>query len=100
LSIWSSFYFTVDSNFVELKFKRRFYIFHDVKKAALEEKLTDDKTVKQVMDKEGSVMTLFLENAILDKKGSYVDYRSFYIQGYWGKKRLGDQLPFEYQPGD
>jgi hypothetical protein len=52
------------------------------------------------MDKQGSIMTLFLENAILDKKGSYVDYRSFYIQGFWGKKRLGDQLPFEYQPGD
>ncbi|MEJ7557856.1 MAG: carboxypeptidase-like regulatory domain-containing protein [Pedobacter sp.] len=94
------FLFTVDSNFVELKFKRRFYIYHNAKKAAVEEKVTDDKTVTQTMDKEGSIMTLFLDNAILDKKGSYVDYRSFYIQGYWGKKRLGDQLPFEYQPGD
>jgi hypothetical protein len=94
------FLFTIDSNFVELKFKRRLYIFHDAKKALIEDKATDDKTITQSMDKQGSIMTLFLENAILDKKGSYVDYRSFYIQGFWGKKRLGDQLPFEYQPGD
>jgi hypothetical protein len=94
------FLFTVDSNFVELRSKNRFYIFHDPKKAAVEEKPIDDKTVTQAMDKRGSIMTLFLDNAILDKKGSYVDYRSFYIQGYWGRMRLGDQLPFEYQPGD
>ncbi|MBC7567341.1 MAG: carboxypeptidase-like regulatory domain-containing protein [Pedobacter sp.] len=94
------FLFTVDSNFVELKFKRRFYIYHDMKMASVEDKVTNDKEITQAMDKEGSIMTLFLENAILDKKGSYIDYRSFYIQGYWGKKRLGDQLPFEYQPGD
>lgn len=94
------FLFTVDSNFVELKFKRRLYIFHDEKKAAVADQATKEESITQSMGKEGSIMRLFLENAILDKKGSYVDYRSFYIQGYWGKKRLGDQLPFEYQPGD
>ena len=94
------FLFTIDSNFVELKFKRRFYIYHNTKQAAQEDKISEDKSVTKPMDKEGSIMTLFLDNAILDKKGSYVDYRSFYIQGYWGKKRLGDQLPFEYQAGD
>lgn len=88
------FLFTVDSNFVELKFKRRFYIYHDMKKASVEDKVTNDNEITQAMYKEGSIMTLFLENAILDKKGSYIDYKSFYIQGYWGKKRLGDQLPF------
>jgi hypothetical protein len=94
------FLFTIDSNFVELKFKRRLYIYHNVKKAGVADKATEDKSITQSMGKEGSIMSLFLDNAILDKKGSYVDYRSFYIQGYWGKKRLGDQLPFEYQPGD
>ena len=94
------FLFTIDSNFVELRFKRRFYIQHDVKKAAVADDTTTSEPLTKSMGKEGSIMRLFLENAILDKKGSYVDYRSFYIQGYWGKKRLGDQLPFEYQPGD
>lgn len=92
--------FTVDSNFVELRFTQRLYIYHSFKDAAVADKKDDQESITKAMGTTGSVMKLFLDHAILDKKGSYVDYRSFYIQGYWGKKRLGDQLPFEYQPGD
>ncbi|MHA4896572.1 carboxypeptidase-like regulatory domain-containing protein [Pedobacter sp. PWIIR3] len=94
------FLFTVDSNFVEMKFKQRLYIIHDVKAASVEDETSKQESITKEMGKNGSIMQLYLTNAVIDKKGSYVDYRSFYIQGFWGRKRIGDQLPFEYQPGD
>ena len=41
---------------------------------------------------------LFVPEAVIDKKGSYIDYKSFRLEGTWGTFRLGDQLPFEYMP--
>ncbi|NNU34479.1 hypothetical protein HK413_10800 [Mucilaginibacter sp. S1162] len=49
------------------------------------------------MENKGSILNLFLDKAIVDRKGSYTDYRTFLIQGNWGRRRIGDQLPFEYQ---
>ena len=46
-----------------------------------------------------SIIAPFLPTATIDSKGSVVDYRSFLIRKYWGTKRLGDQLPYEYTPG-
>lgn len=40
----------------------------------------------------------FVSKVVIDKKGSYVDYKSFRLEGLWGVFRLGDQLPFEYEP--
>ncbi|MGY4385973.1 hypothetical protein ACVWYN_003023 [Pedobacter sp. UYP24] len=94
------FLFTIDSSFVELKFKQRLYIYHNVKAAAVADDFSKQDAITKEMGKDGSVMQLYLKNAVIDEKGSYVDYRSFYIQGYWAKKRIGDQLPFEYHPGD
>ncbi|RZK79756.1 MAG: carboxypeptidase-like regulatory domain-containing protein [Pedobacter sp.] len=91
--------YEVDSNFIELKFNKRFYVIYDVKKSAGVQKPSKEEEVTQALGK-GSIMALFLPNAIIDKKGSYVDYKSFFIQGFWGRNRIGDQLPFEYQPGD
>ncbi|MFP5081533.1 carboxypeptidase-like regulatory domain-containing protein [Pedobacter sp. JCM 36344] len=45
-----------------------------------------------------SYVTLFVDKAVIDKKGSYLDYKSFRLEGRWGIVRLGDQLPFEYIP--
>ena len=45
-----------------------------------------------------SIIAPFLPTATIDSKGSVVDYRSFLIRKYWGTKRLGDQLPYEYTP--
>lgn len=47
-----------------------------------------------------SYVKLFVYEAVIDKKGSYVDYKSFRLEGLWGVFRLGDQLPFEYMPSD
>jgi hypothetical protein len=40
----------------------------------------------------------FVNKIVIDKRGSYEDYKSFRLEGAWGEKRLGDQLPFEYEP--
>lgn len=53
-----------------------------------------------VGDENASIVAPYLGSAIIDSKGSVVDYRSFLIRRYWGTKRLGDQLPFEYIPND
>ncbi|RZK25711.1 MAG: carboxypeptidase-like regulatory domain-containing protein [Flavobacterium sp.] len=47
-----------------------------------------------------SIVAPYLGSAIIDSKGSIVDYRSFLIRRYWGTKRLGDQLPYEYMLPD
>lgn len=47
-----------------------------------------------------SIVAPYLGTAVIDGKGSIVDYRSFLIRRYWGTKRLGDQLPYEYMLPD
>jgi len=85
-----------DSNFVKLKFRTRLYVVLNKGKALISDNPDDKKTITQWMGKNGSIVRLYLEEATVDSKGSYVDYRSFFIQGFWGGKRIGDQLPFEY----
>jgi hypothetical protein len=47
---------------------------------------------------ESSTIKLFLSRAIIDSRGSHSDYRDFFIEGKLAQQRVGDQLPFEYQP--
>lgn len=87
----------IDTNLVSFKFKQ-FYIAYDPKMAMrLPADKPDDKIVIPT-DKKGSMLKLALQEAIIDKKGSYTDYRDFFIQGYWARARVGDQLPVEYIP--
>ncbi|MES2427490.1 MAG: carboxypeptidase regulatory-like domain-containing protein [Bacteroidota bacterium] len=86
----------VDTNFISLKFKQ-LYVIYDPKKAAnFHATKTGLKSID--IDKKASVLKLTLKEAIVDKKGSYTDYRDFYIHGNWARARVGDQLPVEYQP--
>jgi len=87
---------TIDSNFIQLKFKTRLFVIFNKEKALEADKQNEKDAITRWMGKDGSIMRLFLDNAIIDSKGSYVDFRSFFIQGFWGGKRIGDQLPFEY----
>ncbi|WP_448634664.1 hypothetical protein [Pedobacter panaciterrae] len=47
------------------------------------------------MDETGSVLQL---DAQVDVRGSYAGYKNLLIQGFWGRKRIADQLPLEYDP--
>jgi len=71
----------IDSIFMVFRFPGRLYTLYNSKK-----------------EENSSTLQLFADEAVVDEKGSYIDYKSFLIQGYWGRKRIGDQLPFEYDP--
>jgi hypothetical protein len=87
----------LDSSFVSLAFVSIYVVFAPKKAAALQAQQVT-QTKDGLADGKSSVLKLYLNEAIIDSKGSFADYRSFLIQGYWSNKRVGDQLPFEYKP--
>ncbi|TCD11145.1 carboxypeptidase-like regulatory domain-containing protein [Pedobacter frigidisoli] len=99
----------VDSSFVSYKFNGLNIVYRP-KKASLEivrgeskviiDSYPDDRNLLPI-DATGksSQLLLHLKEAIIDARGSvYSGYQTFLIRGLWSEKRLGDQLPFEYQP--
>ena len=87
----------IDTNFTSFKFRQDMYVNYDPKHAA---NFTDHNFGERATidtDPTGSVLELKTDQAIIDKKGSYTDYRDFFIQGYWAKARVGDELPVEYK---
>ncbi|RZK81925.1 MAG: carboxypeptidase-like regulatory domain-containing protein [Pedobacter sp.] len=84
-----------DSSFMVFKYKKRLYTVYDKKKAEEEDKLSTRSAIAITMDKTGSVLML---HADVDSRGNYASTKPLLIQGFWGKKRIGDQLPLEYQP--
>ncbi|GAB3932621.1 carboxypeptidase-like regulatory domain-containing protein [Mucilaginibacter myungsuensis] len=89
----------IDTSFISMKFTS-WMVRHDPKKAAnYTVNPQADSTAKRLqLANDGTVINLYLPEAVIDSRGSYVNFRSFLIQGYWGRKRMGDQVPFEYQP--
>lgn len=86
---------------VKLKFMLPLYVEYDTvsKDTLLDGNLeTDPYTL--LKKGRGSIIVPFLEYALIDSRGSMVDYRSFLIKRNWGTKRLGDQLPYEYMAED
>ncbi|MES2428561.1 MAG: carboxypeptidase-like regulatory domain-containing protein [Bacteroidota bacterium] len=73
----------------------KYYIVYDKKKAAREDKPDNRTKQLDVLDDTGS---MFRTDAQIDSRGSYSDNKLLSIEGYWGSKRIGDQLPFEYDP--
>jgi hypothetical protein len=91
----------IDTSFISLKFTS-FYVVYDPKKAAeisTQNIKPAEKTIPQTSN--SSQLILHLPEAIVDGKGSYTDYRAFLLKGgHWSASRIGDRLPFEYQPPD
>ncbi|MEJ2881954.1 carboxypeptidase-like regulatory domain-containing protein [Pedobacter sp. GR22-6] len=85
----------IDSNFVSLHYINPIYVRYDKENALKAYQPIGQRPAKSIVTG-GSTLKLYLSEAVLDEKGSYVDYKSFFIQGYWGSRRIGDQLPFEY----
>jgi hypothetical protein len=82
-----------DPNFVNFKYKKRLYTLYDKKKAEAGQKPTNKTEVTIDLADTGSILML---HAAIDKRGSYSDYKAILIQGFWGTKRIADQLPMEY----
>lgn len=87
----------IDTIFTAFRFKK-LYVIYDPKKAARFAANGTDQKKNIVIVNNASLLTLSTDVAIIDKKGSYTDYRDFFIQGFWAKARVGDQLPVEYKP--
>ncbi|MBC7401359.1 MAG: carboxypeptidase regulatory-like domain-containing protein, partial [Mucilaginibacter sp.] len=94
----------IDSNFISLKFKQ-LYIAYDPKQALAYRRLATDKDRKTVIqektvifDHDASLLKLSTPQAVIDSRGNYTDYRSFFIKGYWANARMGEELPVEYVP--
>jgi hypothetical protein len=92
----------IDSSFISLKFTSIYVVYNPAKAADIRARGVDTTKNKAIwsntMDSMGSVLNLYLPKAVVDRKGSVTDYRTFLLQGYWGRRRIGDQLPVEYQP--
>jgi hypothetical protein len=84
-------------NFVHFRFDKQLKVVY-VGKASAPSILMKEANPFKLASLPTSYATLFVEQAVIDKKGSYVDYKSFRLEGMWGVFRLGDQLPFEYVP--
>jgi hypothetical protein len=84
-----------DSNFMVFRTNTRFYILYDKKKA---NKVDKPEMVRDVTldDLSGTTGSIFMVDSPIDRRGSYADYKKILIQGFWGRKRIGDQLPLEY----
>ncbi|TSJ44143.1 carboxypeptidase-like regulatory domain-containing protein [Mucilaginibacter corticis] len=91
----------IDTSFVALKFNRGLYITYDPH-IAFKVKFTGNYNntdkIQVKFSYDASVLQLHLNDAVIDSRGSFTNYRAFFIRGELGEKRVGDQLPFEYQP--
>ncbi|MGF7081916.1 carboxypeptidase-like regulatory domain-containing protein [Mucilaginibacter sp. UYCu711] len=88
----------IDTSFIALR-SPDFYLTYNLKKANAKLKKAPKKNrVSTELDYNGSIIRMPFKEAIIDRKGSYTDYRAFYIHGNLARRRVGDQLPFEYQP--
>ncbi|GAB3936769.1 carboxypeptidase-like regulatory domain-containing protein [Mucilaginibacter myungsuensis] len=84
-----------DSNFMQFRYKHRLYVLYDKKKAAADKKPSTKESETMKLDDKGSI---FMMDGEVDKRGSIAQQKALLIQNFWGKKRIGDQLPIEYVP--
>jgi hypothetical protein len=90
----------IDSNFISLKFKQLYVIYDPKKAAAIQLEALRKNSIIQpkntIFNNDASLLRLATNQALIDKKGSYTDFRNFFIKGYWGQARMGDELPVDY----
>jgi hypothetical protein len=88
----------IDTSFVSFKFNNLYATYDPAGAAIIQAKQVLPMKKLFVLTDQGSTIKLYLKEAIIDRRGSYADYRTFLIKGDWSRRRIGDQLPFEYQP--
>ncbi|MFD2871210.1 carboxypeptidase-like regulatory domain-containing protein [Mucilaginibacter ximonensis] len=84
-----------EKSLITFRYDKRFYIVYDKKAAAR----TDPKHANEVqLDNLDYYGSIFNTDARVDSRGAMTSYDKLLIQGFWGRKRVADQLPFEYVP--
>lgn len=88
-----------DRNFINFKTKYHLRFFYLGKPISLRSKYSNVH-IREMLDKniETNYISLYVDSAVIDSQGSYLDYKSFLLDGNWARKRLGDRLPFRYLP--
>lgn len=90
----------VDTALISMKFRSGLLITYTPRKKLIKksETVRKDGVVAIKLGNESSVLQLALKEAVIDSRGSFTNYRAFLMRGHWGEMRVGDQLPFEYEP--
>ena len=85
-----------EKNLITFRYDKRFYIVYDKKAAAKSDPKHANEVAVDNLDYYGSI---FNTDARVDSRGALTNYDKLLIQGFWGRKRVADQLPWEYMPG-
>lgn len=89
----------VDSSFIALKFHRGLFIDYEPKTNLLKGLEIDENGIASLpFTNDSSILQLGITEAIIDSRGKVMDDLTFLMMGRWGRMRVGDQLPYEYQP--
>jgi hypothetical protein len=91
----------IDTSFVSLNFHGGlFTVYYPKAVAKVKAILTGGNGGKvwKPFVNDASILQMALKEAVIDSRGNFTNYHAFLIRGSWGEKRVGDQLPFEYQP--
>ncbi|WP_214070298.1 carboxypeptidase-like regulatory domain-containing protein [Mucilaginibacter sp. dw_454] len=84
-----------ETSLITFRYDARFYIVYDKKKAAKPDPTHVGTDELNNLYYYGSI---FNTDARVDSRGSFTNYDHIFIQGFWGRKRVADQLPWEYMP--
>lgn len=88
----------IDTSFISLKFKTLMFTY-DPRKARSAKTSMAYPIMKEIkIVSKTTTINLYANEAVIDRRGAHRDFRDFLIEGYLAKNRVGDQLPFEYQP--
>ncbi|GAA4098735.1 carboxypeptidase-like regulatory domain-containing protein [Mucilaginibacter panaciglaebae] len=91
----------VDTTFQSLR-TNQLYVTYDPKKAANLKTNLKTATLKDIkLDNNGTESTMVklpFKQAVIDRRGNYTNYRAFFIHGDMASRRVGDKLPFDYEP--
>ncbi|HWZ36613.1 MAG TPA: carboxypeptidase-like regulatory domain-containing protein [Mucilaginibacter sp.] len=90
----------IDTSFAAFKFKKLLFIYYPRKALSAKNDMAYPKPILKVRVVRPSmtIISLHANEAIIDKRGAHRDFRDFLIEGNLARYRVGDQLPFEYQP--
>ncbi|MBC7401360.1 MAG: carboxypeptidase regulatory-like domain-containing protein, partial [Mucilaginibacter sp.] len=86
----------ISNNLIAFKFKQLYVTYEPRKAAAFKDR--GPRKFDIAVEKNASILKLTTDQSIVDQKGSYADYRDFFIRGNWALNRVSDQLPVDYQP--
>jgi hypothetical protein len=88
----------IDTSFVALKFNKVMYTYNPKKAASVKTNSAYPIQKQKTVDGGVTTIKLYTPEAVIDHRGAHRDFRDFLIDGKLARNRVGDQLPYEYEP--